>query len=255
MAHEKLSSADPKPALASYRKAIPLLTIAESEISVFPPSTVPPTSSSGVGKIDFHSFTRFRELWRWVERLIWRAIILTSRSCDINDDSQEDSVWTWFAHYMACSAHWPPTFRCHHRSMISVLHLQALILRAKSSHPVPSPTPQSTTPPPAHHFVRRSPLWVQTARSVVQEYRAILTVSTRFPRAGERNVKVENFVDLCVAVWEASGEVSDSTGWVIDVSHLVMHDLWMIIALAHLLPRYCGGRHVSHSTRIGYSDT
>jgi hypothetical protein len=58
---------------------------------------------------------------------------------------------------------------------------------------------------------------VQTARSVVQEYRAILTVSTHFPRAGEKNVKVENFVDLCVAVWEASGEVGDHANWVIDV--------------------------------------
>lgn len=214
MAHEKLSHTDPKPALASYRKAIPLLSLAVSEISAFPPSTTAP-ASSGVGRVNFHSFTRFRELWRWVERLIWRAVVLTSRSCDINDDAQENSVWTWFAHYMACSAHWPPTFRCRHRSMISVLHLQALVLRART-FPISPSTPQST-PPIVPCYIRKRPLWMQTARSVVQEYRAILTVSTRFPRVGERNVKVENMVDLSVAVWEASGEVGDSAGFVIDV--------------------------------------
>jgi hypothetical protein len=213
MANEKLSH-DPKSALASYRKAIPLLNLAASEISAFPPSTTAPVSS-GVGRVDFHSFTRFRELWRWVEQLIWRAVVLTSQTCDINDDTQENSVWTWFAHYMACNAHWPPTFRCRHRSMISVLHLQALILRAKTS-PISPSTPQYT-PPTAPYYAGKRPPWVQTARSVVQEYRAILTVSTRFPRAGERNVKVENLVDLCVAVWEASGEVGDSAGLVIDV--------------------------------------
>lgn len=31
-------------------------------------------------------------------------------------------------------------------------------------------------------------------------------------------MKVEDFVDLCVAVWEASGAVGDHAGWVIDVS-------------------------------------
>ena len=249
MVHEKLSHADPKPALAAYRKAIPLLNLAVAEISVFPPSATAP-AAPGIGRVDFHSFTRFRELWRWVERLIWRAVVLTSKACDINDDTQENSVWTWFAHYMACNAHWPPTFRCRHRSMTFVLHLQALILRAKTS-----PISSSITPPTAPYHVRKRPPWVLTARSVVQEHRAILTVSTRFPQAGERNVKVENLVDLCVAVWEASGEVGDSAGLVIDVRACPPRGiLWDETSVLMFLHRSCGGRHASHSTHIAYSD-
>jgi hypothetical protein len=223
MAHERLSPREPQKALKSYRVALPFLTIAESEISAVLPNTLPPVSS-GVGKIEFPSFTRFRELWRWIERLIWRAVVLTSQTCNIDDDRQEDSIWTWLMHYMACSAHWPATFRTRHRSVISVLHLHALVLHAKSSphtanaNTLAAPSSPSTVRPTK---ARRPPLWVHTARSVIQEYRAILTVSTCFPRAGEHNVKVENFVDLCVAVWEASGEVGDYAGWVIDVRHLL----------------------------------
>ncbi len=51
----------------------------------------------------------------------------------------------------------------------------------------------------------------------MQEYRAILSVSTSFPKAGERNTKVEDLVDLSVAVWEADGAVGEYAGWVIDV--------------------------------------
>ena len=213
MCLEKLSPAEPKKALRVYRTALPLLTTAESEISALSPSTLPPSSTPGTGQLEFSSFTRFRELWRWAERIIWRAVILAARTSNIHDDGNEDSVWTWLSHYTLCSAHWPPTFRTQHRSTILILHLHALINRARSS-PTVAP-PKSTLRP---QDPRKQPHWVHTARSVVQEYHSILTVSTHFPRAGERNVKVEDFVDLCVAVWEASGEASDHTGWVIEVS-------------------------------------
>ena len=52
---------------------------------------------------------------------------------------------------------------------------------------------------------------------MVHEYRAILDATTKFPSAGEHNVPVEEFVDLCVAVWEAGGAVGDQAAWVIDV--------------------------------------
>ena len=45
----------------------------------------------------------------------------------------------------------------------------------------------------------------------------MLDITTKFPRAGERNVLVEEFVDLCVATWEASGAVGEHAGWVLDV--------------------------------------
>jgi len=62
-----------------------------------------------------------------------------------------------------------------------------------------------------------TPSWLPEARSAIQEYRSVLNVSTKFPRAGERNVLVEELVDLCVATWEASGAVGEHAGWVLDV--------------------------------------
>lgn len=56
------------------------------------------------------------------------------------------------------------------------------------------------------------------ARRAIQDYRGILNASTRFPKAGERNVKVEELTDLCVAVWEVSGCKSGDAAWVMDVS-------------------------------------
>ncbi|KAJ7577917.1 hypothetical protein C8J56DRAFT_969997 [Mycena floridula] len=202
MSHEKLG--DPNVALRSYSAAFPLLKLAETEIGTI----VSPMPS---GKIDFTSYTRFRELWRWVERLLWRAIVLASQTFDIHHDHRDaecpesDSLWTWLTHYSACSAYWPSNFRTAHRSTISVLYLRALVLRY--ALPPANPTTELVKPPP----------WLHTARSIIQDYRAILSVCTRFPKAGERNVKVEDFVDLCVAIWEASGAVGAYTGWVLDV--------------------------------------
>ncbi|KAG7085583.1 hypothetical protein E1B28_003136 [Marasmius oreades] len=231
MAHEKLHPNTPRRALDTYAAAFPILTIIESELV----SGVAPASS---GKIDFSSFTRFREVWRWVERLLWRAIVLASRLLNIHHDHKQinqcksnDSIWTWLDHYSSCSVYWPSNFRTSHRSTISVLYLRALVLRHSTSPPVVYVSiSESPKPPP----------WMHIARSVVQEYRAILNISTKFPRAGERNHKVEDFVDLCVAVWEASGAVGDYTGWVLDV-------LWWATRLT-----FNSYRVLRHMTRLLY---
>ena len=154
---------------------------------------------------DNSSFARYRELWRWVERALRRGIILGARICDVSrTDGTNGSLWQLFQQYHACSAHWPPRFRPEQRGTIAVLHLRALILRARAG---PAPKPAAD----------RSHRWISTARSIVQEYRAILSVSTTFPKAGERNVKVEDLVNLSVAAWEADGAVGEFAGWVIDV--------------------------------------
>jgi hypothetical protein len=253
MSNELLHPTNPHIALASYSAAFPLLMIAQTEFS----TVVSPRPS---GKVDFTSFTKFRELWRWVERLLWRAIVLGASVYDVHHDhhtsstdseeggeeqqqcKKKDSLWTWLGHYSACSAYWPSNFRTAHRSTISVLYLRALVLRYGpessihlSSHArVPSGSSASTITSTPHAAVvhpsstatttkadntTTPPAWLQKARSVIQEYRAILSVSTRFPKAGERNVKVEEFVDLCVAVWEVSGGEKRGvwSGWVLDV--------------------------------------
>ncbi|KAJ3764211.1 hypothetical protein EV360DRAFT_31862 [Lentinula raphanica] len=208
MSHEKLFPDNPRKALKTYSAAFPLLTIVETELA----STYAPVPTS-TGKIDFSSFTRFREVWRWVERLLWRAIVLGSRIFNLHHDhkltscSESDSLWTWLEHYSSCSVYWPSNFRTSHRSTISVIYLRALVLRYGSESPQPALVGTA----------RKSPPWMNTARSVVQEYRAILNVSTKFPKAGERNYKVEDFAEQCVAVWEASGGIGEYGGWVLDV--------------------------------------
>ncbi|KAJ7749067.1 hypothetical protein DFH07DRAFT_829576 [Mycena maculata] len=197
MSHEKLFPSEPDKALAIYSTALPLLSMTASELI----SNSAPIAASG--KLNFASFTRFRELWRWVELIIWRAVTIGARICDIHREDTHNVLWTWLAHYSTCSAYWPSNFRTAHRCTVSVLYIRALVLRNGS----PLPPADLGKPPP----------WLHTARSVIQEYRAILSVCTRFPRAGQRNIKVEEFVDLCVAVWEGSGAVGDYAGWVIDV--------------------------------------
>ena len=196
MCHEKLHPEDQELAIQAYATAIPLLNVIEFEI---PRTLTAPASPS--------SFSLFRELWRWVERLMFRAITLLARTRHLDD--QEGLIWNLFTRYESCSTHWPPTFRTSHRSIIAVLHLRALIIRFRApSQATPSPSLQPEKPPQ----------WLNTARSIINQYRTILDKCTHFPKAGERNVKVEDLVDISVAVWEASGAIAGRAQWVIDVS-------------------------------------
>ncbi|OAX33790.1 hypothetical protein K503DRAFT_725395 [Rhizopogon vinicolor AM-OR11-026] len=197
MCYEKLKLSEPEKAIQVYSSALPLLSMIEFEI----PRTFTTTHSSPA------SFANYRELWRWTERLMFRAISLLSRVCCLDD--KNGLIWTMFTHYHACSAHWPTKFRAGHRSTVAVLYLRAFIIRFQTS---------STTATPSFSLQsEKSSQWLSTARSVINEYRTILDSSTSFPRAGERNVKVEDFVDLCVAVWETSGAMSDRVHWVLDI--------------------------------------
>ncbi|KAI0919483.1 hypothetical protein AcV5_001535 [Taiwanofungus camphoratus] len=209
MSHESVSPEEPHKAFAAYLTARPLIANVASDILPSVPSQPIAASVHEAGASDQSSFARYRELWRWVERLLRRAIILGSRLCDIRREDQEHGVlWSLFEHYHTCSAHWPPAYRSEQRSTIAVLYLRAFVLRANALSPSPATVRVGEGKPNR---------WISTARSVIQGYRAILSVSTRFPRAGERNAKVEDLVDLCVAVWEADGAVGEYAGWVVDV--------------------------------------
>lgn len=118
------------------------------------------------GKLDYSPFTQLRELWRWVERLLWRAICLSSLTCNIHasqdNDNEEDCLWMWLDKYTVVSASWPPTFRTEHRSTISrstksSIYLRALVLR----HGIPKDPSAMVAPP------EKTPIWLHTARSVV----------------------------------------------------------------------------------------
>ncbi|KAF9059567.1 hypothetical protein BDP27DRAFT_1341214 [Rhodocollybia butyracea] len=215
MSHEKLFPNDPSKALGTYAAAFPILAIVETELAS--PSHLPSHSysylhmhshSRSTASSSYTSFTRYREIWRWVERLLWRAIILAARVFDVFHDhrvfdscTQPDSLWTWLEHYSTCSVHWPPGFRSAHRSAISVIYLRAVVLRYGQGKNGKS-----------------KPTWLPLALSIVSSYRSILSLSTTFPKAGQRNRKVEDFVDLCVAIWETAS-VNRGEGWVIDILH------------------------------------
>lgn len=236
MATERLYPSEPRKALDIYTTALPILASLTTEAARPTPSTS--ATPSGPGKLEFTAFTRYREPWRWAERLLWRAIILASQkrtypSADAGSD--DDLLWRLFTQYRACL--WPPTFRTEHRATISVLQIRAHILRSKDEGGVQvggAPIPQ--------------PSWAPVVRQVIQEYQAILTASTTFPRAGERNVKVEEFVDLCVAVWEACGAIGEHAGWVIDVRRLLSCPCRRTLMT---IARSYGGPLGIHSTRTG----
>ncbi|KAH9929196.1 uncharacterized protein B0H18DRAFT_998043 [Fomitopsis serialis] len=210
MSHECITPDDPQQALDTYLTALSLVSGAIADIPPYMSAQPSSNGYAGTTSEDTTSFGRYRELWRWVERLLRRAIILASRLSDVHKQGGDASIWTLLDRYHSCSAHWPPTFRPAQRSTIAVLHLRAFVLRAHAS-------PAEAVIPTSRDGAEKPHRWISAARSVVQEYRAILTASTQFPKAGERNVQVEDLVDLSVAVWEADGAVGEYAGWVIDV--------------------------------------
>jgi hypothetical protein len=201
MAYEKLEQ--PTEALASYELALPLL----DELSV---PRVPSTSTSPTPD---PSFTKYRELWHWVERILWRVSVLASKRSYIH------TALAYLRKYNSFTLYYPAFFRSGHRGVVTMLHLKALFDTIGEGKPKLS--------------------WVTEARTLMEEYRIILAVCTSFPKAGERNWKVEEYCDGIVAVWERSGADGMDSRWVIDVSPPMPLSLLISLILAG---RFCGGR-------------
>ncbi|GLB40656.1 putative tetratricopeptide repeat [Lyophyllum shimeji] len=255
MSYEKLSPADPYDALKAYGTALSLLS--NLGTLLYDPGT--PSAPASNTKM----FLQHRELWRWIERLLWRAITIAARIVSsLEGDGGDGAVtdlWTWLRQYSTCSAYWPSTFRTAHRSTVSVIYLRALVLRYHPLHagsrlqshtldvilPAPNQSGSASTSVSGLSTPSGTPsgagvggAWLTTARAVVNDYRAILNACTTFPRAGERNVRVEDFVDLCVAVWEAGEAGGEGTGWVLDI-------LWWATRLT-----FNSHRVLRHMTRL-----
>lgn len=199
MSHEKLFPPDSSPAESTYRTALPLIQHTLASLTALSTPTLavltnpaPPPPPSNKRGIEEH-FERYRELWGWTERLLFRLIALTA-----HHSQDAEGVWPVLALYRECSARWPPKFRPMHRGVVARLHLRALVLSPNSNS--------------------RGKDAKKAIREVANDYRAVLSATTTFPRAGERNTRVEEFVDLCVACWQANGAEGEGAGWVIDVS-------------------------------------
>ncbi|TFK98375.1 hypothetical protein BDV98DRAFT_606935 [Pterulicium gracile] len=240
MAYENIHPTSPDRAIQAYNVALPLIT---NLLNDFIPQTTRTSPASSVpSSTSFLAFTQHRELWRWVEAIIWRSACLLSRVSPVHDEDDLGMLWSWVKQYTLCTTIWPPDFRTQHRSTISVLYLRALVLRAQGRGPS-SPTfndAQQRHPYRDGHL-EESQEWMLSARSLVNSYRAILSVSTKFPVAGQTNVKVEDFVDLCVAVWEAGGSAPDQAAWVTDI-------LWWATRLTFNSPRI-----LRHMSRLFYA--
>lgn len=252
MSVELLYPSDPLRAISTYGQALPLLAALRNELGV---GTKPSPSTSSTSNA---VFSQLRELWRWAERLMWRAVVLNAKVADVfnspvsvsgtstptpassQTDSNKNTLWVWLDLYGALGTTWPPLFRAKHRSTVYNIHLRAFIIRLGGIAPKRSSTvsngSSSSTPTPAavSPIDSSDPLDRETALtlalSTINAYKSVLSASTRFPRAGEKNIKVEEFVELCVVLWEAGWVYGDDknakkqreedlgTRWIIDVS-------------------------------------
>ncbi|KAG8774753.1 hypothetical protein FRC12_001842 [Ceratobasidium sp. 428] len=191
MAHERLM--DGTAAALAYEAALSLIA-----------GFVPRPGEKGV-------FEERRELWRWVEMLLYRASVVSATY-----QSSEDTMRLMKV-YCVVAAHWPPSFRPHHRATLYTLYIRTLCLTG----------------------TRGTPTWRDDARRSVLEMRAVLGSTTVFPHAGEVNHKVLDFADGCVALWEAGGEREDDAVWVVDTlwwatrltfhSHRVLRHLFRLL--------------------------
>lgn len=186
MAHESLGSY--QEALQSYNSSLHFL-----DRIIIPKSL----SSVSLNTSHYEPFVHFREVWRWVERLLWRAAILSAKL----HSPFHGNTHHLLRLYQLNSVHWPSTFRPEHRSIISMLYLH-LLLQIYNNFTTLCPSKS---------------LWLNEVRSVVTDYRVVLTSTTSFPHAGQVNAKVEEFVDICMAAWEICGASGDQAGWIIDV--------------------------------------
>ncbi|KAL5638932.1 hypothetical protein ACGC1H_003335 [Rhizoctonia solani] len=191
MSHERLMDGDA--AIAAYGAALPLIV-----------SFNPKPGEQGI-------FESRRELWRWVEMLLYRASVVSAIY-----QSPEHAL-KFLRVYSIFAVSWPATFRANHRATLYTLYIRTLCI--------------SDT--------RATPTWRDEARKITNEMRAVLNQTTVFPRAGEVNHKVLDFADGVVALWEAGGELEEDAGWVVDTlwwtTRLTFHSYRVLRHLARLL--------------------
>jgi hypothetical protein len=149
----------------------------------------PPTPSN-------HIFTSYRELHRWTQLTLFRAVVLSSRT-----QSAMEIIQVARQHrHCSITGHWPVSFRSRHRLVILDIHMRALI-KTSSHHK------------DGYGITER----MNEAKAVAHDYKALLESCTHFPRADERNEPVEEFVCLLFAFWSANGFRSEWTDWIIEV--------------------------------------
>ena len=198
LCYEKRVPVDNEKALTAYSKAISrMATIQFSKPTGISPthhiwqSHPPPSPSNDI-------FTSYRELHRWSQLTLFRAVVLSSRMCSLMDTIQ---VARQHRHH-SVAGNWPVTFRNQHRIIVLNLHLRALIRISCQRKDGSGITER-----------------MNEAKAVANDYKSLLEYSTRFPKAGERNEQVEEFTHILFAFWSANGFRPEWSDWIIEVSH------------------------------------
>lgn len=173
-------------------------------------------------------FREYRELWRWVERLLRRRCIIASRRLYAplstwSDDaihrfsrSTVDGSTPYFKTYRDYAPKWTPGFRPYGCGMILSLQLRALCLHT----PFPRPTSLSINNSSTRCKSSSQTSWHRDAQDCAEYYQKVLEAHVTFPRAGERNDVVNDFVDMCMAIWERGGCLESEAVWVTEVSSI-----------------------------------
>ncbi|KAJ9108884.1 hypothetical protein QFC21_000205 [Naganishia friedmannii] len=189
------------------------------------------------------AFTSLREAHRWISRALCRGSVLAARQPHV------DVTLRFVRSYHAIAQLWPSTFRPSQRSFMLKLYLSALH-NSYISHP------SSRASPGFQWFVFPMPstilpngtvaqLWSREAVAAMEQGRILLGQVTEFPKAGNINWRVVEFMQACVRLWERSGYQQSEASQAIKVLWWAMSFTFQSQALLRDLTRllYATGAH------------
>ncbi len=199
----ELTSA-PQQALECYCAALTLLlqipdfqrAHAFAFLSDTPPSTTQASPRTAP------AFPAYRESLRWISTALCRGAVLSARG------AQHDVTLRWLRDYHAFAHAWPASFRPRQRMFMLNLYMRALHAACPADrHALVPPEYQWSTQINLGETATGSAhqIWTREVRQAMQHGQELLAATTSFPRAGEVNGPVTDYIKGCVALWQKGG--------------------------------------------------
>lgn len=147
------------------------------------------------------SFSTYREAHRWISRALSRGTVISARSTHLH------TTLAFARTYHLIAREWPTSFRPRQRQVMLSIYLRVL---HAAYMPYPALPPKKGT----RWFVfdkefpakgSMADIWLRESRAVMSQGQRLLNETTKFPKAGEVNWLVVNFIQRCVELWERSG--------------------------------------------------
>lgn len=155
-------------------------------------------------------------------------------SCHSNANNARPYLQT----YCSYAHRWTIPFRPRGVGIVHTLLLTSLAL----APPFALPSSLTITNPVLLPSSLPRSSWHRQAQSTADFYLKVLDASTKFPRAGEKNEHIHDFVDLCIAIWERGGCLESEAPWVIDIlwwaTRYTFHSQRIMRHLSRLLLAY-----------------